>query len=170
MLPPVFTAMSTMEEDSPSAPEAPDLFRQPSKFLRSLLTDLLYDYPETDGREYQSCHGRLVQDICLETPTIKRTQFSEIKEALVREERQKCAGKVKTHNCFAPASEPQDDIEDFLFEEEITEMTDLDIVIDYKLERLATLLRLSNRTVVFTRSARTTDKHYGTECAIRLVL
>lgn len=158
---PVFTAMSTMEEESPEGPESPDLFRQPSKFLRSLVTDLLFDYPEVDRREYQSCHGRLVQDICLETPTIKRTQYSEIKASLVREERQKCAGKVKLHNCFIPDSEPQDNIEDFLFDEEITEMTDLDIVIDYKLERLVNLLRLSKRTVVFTRSARTTDKHYG---------
>ena len=161
--------MSTMEEECREAPEAPDVFRQPSKFLRSLLTDLLADYPEVDRREYQSCHGRLVQDICLETPTIKRTQFSEIKAALIREEKQKCGGKSKSHNCFAKESEPQDDIEDFLFDEEITEMTDLDIVIDYKLERLVNLLRLSKRTVVFTRSARTTDKHYGTECGIRLV-
>ena len=161
--------MSTLEEESGEAPVAPDVFRQPSKFLRSLLTDLLYDYPEVDRRDFQSCHGRLVQDICLETPTIKRTQYSEIKAALIKEEKQKCGGKVKTHNCFAPDSEPQDEMEDFLFDEEITEMTDLDIVVDYKMERLVNLLRLSNRTVVFTRSARTTDKHYGTECGIRLV-
>lgn len=154
-------------------PESPDVFRQPSKFLRSLLTDLLQDYQEVDRRENQSCHGRLVQDICLETPHIKRSQYSQIKKALIREEAEKCPQvKVKSHNCFVTEDETPLKVEECLFpdDEEVTEMTDLDVVVDYKLERLVNLLRLSSRTVVFTRSAVTTDKHYGTQCGIRWVL
>ena len=49
-------------------------------------------------------------------------------------------------------------------------MTDNDAVIDYKLERLVNLMRLSRRTVVYTRSPYTNDKHYGTECGIRSLL
>lgn len=51
--------------------------------------------------------------------------------------------------------------------EEITEMTDSEAITDYKMERLVNLLRLSKRTVVFTRSPYTKDKHYGTQCGIR---
>ena len=49
-------------------------------------------------------------------------------------------------------------------------MTDNDAVSDYKLERLVNLMRLSRRTVVYTRSPYTNDKHYGTECGIRSLL
>ena len=47
-------------------------------------------------------------------------------------------------------------------------MSDAEGVTDYKLERLVNLLRLSRRTVVFTRSPYTKDKHYGIQCGIRL--
>ena len=149
----------------------PDVFRQPSKFLHSVLTDLLHSYPEVERRDYQSCHGRLVQDICLETPHIKRSQYSQIKKALIKEEAERNVGKTKPHNCFVKQDETSQHVDDFLFpdDEEILEMTDLDVVVDYKMERLVNLLRLSSRTLVFTRSALTSEKHYGTQCAIRFV-
>ena len=51
--------------------------------------------------------------------------------------------------------------------EDITEMSDYEGVTHYKMERLVNLLRLSKRSVVFTRSPYTKDKHYGTQCGIR---
>ena len=77
--------------------------------------------------------------------------------------------KVKVHNCYSSGIESEDDEEIGLMPEpeEITEMTDTEGVTDYKLERLVNLLRLSKRTVVFTRSPYTKDKHYGTQCGIR---
>ena len=77
----------------------------------------------------------------------------------------------KVHNCFASHddTEEKEDLNQNLLpdDEEIDEMTDSDPVIDYKLERLINLLRLSRRTVVFTKSPFTKDKHYGTQCGIR---
>ena len=80
------------------------------------------------------------------------------------------------HNCFAGHTEEGDGDEDlsetFLVPDidEIVEMADEEAVLNYKLERLVNLLRLSRRTVVFTRSSLTTDKHYGTECGIRFII
>ena len=48
-------------------------------------------------------------------------------------------------------------------------MADEDLVVDYKLERLVNLMRMSRRTLVFTQSKLTDAKHYGTQCGIRLV-
>ena len=33
----------------------------------------------------RACHGRLVYDICLDEPKIKKSQFAQMKEALVEE-------------------------------------------------------------------------------------
>ena len=63
----------------------PDVFRQPSEFLRSLVTDLLQYCPELHQRDPQSCHGRLVQDICLDIPNLKTSKFSEIRKAVIEE-------------------------------------------------------------------------------------
>ena len=178
--------------------EHPNLFRQPSEFLRSLVTNLLYYCTELESQDPQSCHGRLVQDICLDLPALKTSQFSQLKKAVLDEakvtdqlqfsiknnmisrpitfifqfkENERKSSKV--HNCFAHHEETEEKTvtSDCLPEnEEILEMTDNDGVIDYKLERLVNLLRLSRRTVVFTRSPYTNDKHYGTECGIRFHL
>ena len=63
----------------------PDVFREPSEFLRSLVTDLLQYCPQLHEQDPQSCHGRLVQDICLETPHLKTSKFSQAKKALIEE-------------------------------------------------------------------------------------
>ena len=63
----------------------PNLFRQPSEFLRSLVTNLLYYCTEFDSQDPQSCHGRLVQDICLDLPALKTSQFSQLKKAVLEE-------------------------------------------------------------------------------------
>ena len=70
----------TMSEDN-----IPDVFREPSEFLRSLVTDLLQYCPQLHEQDPQSCHGRLVQDICLETPHLKTSKFSQAKKALIEE-------------------------------------------------------------------------------------
>ena len=78
--------------------------------------------------------------------------------------------KVSVHNCYSTGNESETDEESSSLlpePEEITEMTDSEAVTDYKMERLVNLLRLSKRTVVFTRSPYTKDKHYGTQCGIR---
>ena len=49
-------------------------------------------------------------------------------------------------------------------------MADSDLVVDYKLERLVNLMRMSKRTVVFTQSKMTDAKHYGTQCGIRFFI
>ena len=79
------------------------------------------------------------------------------------------APKGKVHNCFSSGNESEQDEESALLPdpEDITEMSDYEGVTDYKMERLVNLLRLSKRTVVFTRSPYTKDKHYGTQCGIR---
>ena len=59
--------------------------RQPSEFLRSLVTELLELCPRLEDRDPQSCHGRLVQDICLDTPSLKISKFSQNKKALIEE-------------------------------------------------------------------------------------
>ena len=64
---------------------APSVMRQPSEFLRSLVTELLELCPRLEDRDPQSCHGRLVQDICLDTPTLKISKFSQNKKALIEE-------------------------------------------------------------------------------------
>ena len=53
------------------------------------------------------------------------------------------------------------------FQKLILEMADQDLVVDYKLERLINLMRMSKRTLVFTQSKLTDAKHYGTQCGIR---
>ena len=65
--------------------ENPNLFRQPSEFLRSLVTNLLYDCPHFDSQDPQSCHGRLVQDICLDQPALKTSKFSQLRKAILDE-------------------------------------------------------------------------------------
>ena len=64
---------------------APSVMRQPSEFLRSLMTELLELCPRLEDRDPQSCHGRLVQDICLDTPSLKTSKFSQIRKALIEE-------------------------------------------------------------------------------------
>ena len=61
------------------------VMRQPSEFLRSLVTELLELCPRLEIRDPQSCHGRLVQDICLDTPSLKISKFSQIRKALIEE-------------------------------------------------------------------------------------
>ena len=61
------------------------VFRQPSEFLRSLVTELLEYCPHLGLRDPQSCHGRLVQDICLDVPSIKTSKFSQLRKALMDE-------------------------------------------------------------------------------------
>ena len=61
------------------------VMRQPSEFLRSLVTELLELCPRLEVRDPQSCHGRLVQDICLDTPSLKISKFSQIRKALIEE-------------------------------------------------------------------------------------
>ena len=63
----------------------PQVLRQPSEFLRSLVTELLEICPRLEIRDPQSCHGRLVQDICLDTPSLKISKFSQIRKALIEE-------------------------------------------------------------------------------------
>ena len=63
----------------------PRVLRQPSEFLRSLVTELLMVCPSLEDRDPQSCHGRLVQDICLDTPSLKISKFSQNKKALIEE-------------------------------------------------------------------------------------
>ena len=79
--------------------------------------------------------------------------------------------RKKSHNCFIIHEDNHQEETENSYklpnDEEILEMTDDDNVVDYKIGRLANLLRLSKRTVVFTRSPYTNDKHYGTECGIR---
>ena len=68
-----------------SVETGPRVLRQPSDFLRSLVTELLELCPRLDDRDPQSCHGRLVQDICLDTPSLKISKFSQIRKALIDE-------------------------------------------------------------------------------------
>ena len=167
-----------------SVETGPRVLRQPSDFLRSLVTELLELCPRLEVRDPQSCHGRLVQDICLDTPSLKISKFSQIRKALIDElkvwlvslsvlyfvhSQENDPPKGKVHNCFSSGNESEQDEENALLPdpEEITEMSDNDGVTDYKMERLVNLLRLSKRTVVFTRSPYTKDKHYGTQCGIR---
>ena len=63
----------------------PQVLRTPSEFLRSLVTELLEICPRLEVRDPQSCHGRLVQDICLDTPSLKISKFSQIRKALIEE-------------------------------------------------------------------------------------
>ena len=63
----------------------PNVFRKPSKFMRSLVTDLLQYCPLLPPQDPQSCHGRLVQDICLDIPHLKTSKFSEIRKAVIEE-------------------------------------------------------------------------------------
>ena len=77
--------------------ESPNLFRQPSEFLRSLVTDLLQYCPQLDHKDPQSCHGRLVSDICLDQPNIKTSTFAQMKNAVIEE------AKVRgTDNLYCP--------------------------------------------------------------------
>ena len=68
-----------------SVETGPRVLRQPSEFLRSLVTELLELFPRLEVRDPQSCHGRLVQDICLDTPSLKISKFSQIRKALIEE-------------------------------------------------------------------------------------
>ena len=68
-----------------SVETGPRVLRQPSEFLRSLVTELLELCPRLEVRDPQSCHGRLVQDICLDTPSLKISKFSQIRKALIDE-------------------------------------------------------------------------------------
>ena len=198
--------------------------------LLAQVTDLLEYCTELSSQDPGSCHGRLVQDICLELPSLKTSHFSQIKQAVMEEakvylphythtldlDRFNCnffatllqwAQRIenfkvihlyryrkinfiesllsiltsillqateqrkqsKVHNCYQAETPRVEAAECQLLPraEEILEMTDLEPVTEYKLERLVNLLRLSRRTVVFTRSPHTKDKHYGTQCGIR---
>jgi hypothetical protein len=46
------------------------------------------------------------------------------------------------------------------------QVADSPAVVEYKLERLVHLLRMSRRTVVYTEARSTDSRHYGTQCGI----
>lgn len=53
--------------------------------LLAQVTDLLEYCTELSSQDPGSCHGRLVQDICLELPSLKTSHFSQIKQAVMEE-------------------------------------------------------------------------------------